>query len=103
MSTPDDPSLWVKLATGAATIAAALAAVVWGDVKSRVKDVEEGLFKKADRDEMNRQRDNITELFTKVDEQTRRTEDRFDKVTTLMHELHREIMGALDRKQDKRR
>ena len=103
MATPDDIGFWAKVATGAATLATGMAAVVWGDMTRRVTKVEDGLGRKADKDEMERQRNNVNELFNKLDEHNLIVSQKFDTMTTLIHELHRQTMEKLDRKQDKRR
>ena len=102
-ASPDEIGFWTKAATWAAGSAATLAAVVWGDMRLRVSEVEKGLREKADKVEMDRQRDNVAGLFNKLDDHNRIVSDKFDMMTTLIHDLHRETMDKLDRKQDKRR
>ena len=102
-ASPDEIGFWTKAATWAAGSAATLAAIVWGDMRMRVSDVEKGLKEKADKAEMDRQRDNVSGLFNKLDDHNRIVSDKFDMMTTLIHDLHRETMDKLDRKQDKRR
>lgn len=79
--------------------AAAVIAPIWGVHRW----IDGRLEKKADKSEFDRQRDHIGSLFNKLEEHARRSDDRFDKVTTLINDLHRETMDKLDRKQDKRR
>lgn len=100
---PDEIGFWTKAATAAASVATGLAAIVWGDMRIRVGKVEDALSKKADHSEMERQRDNVNELFNKLDEHNRNVTSKFDAMTSLIHELHGKTMDKLDRKQDKRR
>ena len=102
-STPDEIGFWTKAATWAAGSAATLAAIVWGDMRLRVSGVENGLKEKADKVEMDRQRNNVNDLFNKLDEHNLLVSTKFDNMTTLIHELHRQTMDKLDKKQDKRR
>ena len=103
MSVPDDPDLWSKLATGAAGLAATLAGVVWGDMRHRIGKVESTVSKKADKEEMDRQRNNVDSLFEKLEGHARRSDERFSEVVTLINERHLQLMTKLDTKQDKRR
>ena len=102
-TTPDEIGFWTKAATWAAGSAAALAGIVWGDMRMRVFGVESGLKEKADNAEMERQRDNLAQLFDKLDSHNRNVTVKFDTMTTLIHDLHNKTMEKLDKKQDKRR
>ena len=103
MSAPDDPDLWSKIATGAAGVAASLAGLVWGDMKHRLNSIESVIYKKAEKEEMDRQRDNVNTLFDKLDEQARRSDGRFTEVIELINERHLQVIAKLDTKQDKPR
>ena len=102
MSAPE-PGFFAEAAGWIASAAAGLATIVWGDMKHRVGKVESGLSMKADKVEMDRQRNNVDSLFEKLEGHARRSDERFTEVIDLMHKLHRETSDKLDRKQDKRR
>ena len=102
MSAPEH-GFWADAATWIAGAAASLVGAVWGEMKHRVGKVETGLSKKADKDEMDRQRDNVDTLFEKLEGHARRSDERFTEVVTLINDRHLQIMSKLDTKQDKRR
>jgi len=101
MNPPDDLHGWSKVATVAASLAAALAGVVWGDAKRRVEKIESGLATKADKSEMERQRDHVERLFEKLDEQGRRFEDGFRDLSETMHAQHAELLREVAKKVDR--
>lgn len=76
-----------------------LGAHVWKKTESRVEALESGKASKKDMDdlenrvdgkvdaaEMDRQRDNISKVFDRLDEYSRRAEDRHRELLTALHE-----------------
>ena len=94
MNTPDDQTLkWIMGII--ASLFAAMIGWLYNGTIGRIKKVEEKLDAKADTEEMNRQRDNIGQLFEKLDEHGQRDAEQFRDITQIMSlnqvELLREI------------
>jgi hypothetical protein len=98
---PDEMDLWTKLATGAAGLCTALVSLVWADYRKRVDKVEAELDTKADKTEMDRQRDHIGKLFDKLEEHARRSEDGQRQIMATIHSNHSQVLTALAKKADK--
>ena len=101
--TPSDPDLWSKVATACAGVAGTLAGWAWKDMKSDVRRLEAQLANKVDISEMDKQRENITSIFDKMEDHGRRMEGMYSKVIDLINNRHIELMNKLDTKQDKRK
>ena len=97
MQTPDELGFWAKLAVWAAGIASMLAAIVWKDAQRRVEKVEEALDEKADKDELDRQRDNITALFEKGEHIEREMNKGFQSLAMQIHNAHVELLHGINK------
>ena len=94
MNTPDDQTLkWIMGII--ASLFAAMIGWLYNGTIGRIKKVEEKLDAKADTAEMTRQRDNIGELFGKLDEHARRDEDTFRTITSTMSENQAELLREI--------
>lgn len=101
MSTPDELSFWTKAATWVAGGAATLAGLVWGDMKRRVNNVEKELKSKAEKLELDRNRDHVANLFTEQIKIRKEMNEGFSQVKDMMHEYHTEILRELSHKADR--
>lgn len=71
--------VWKKTEAGVEALEASKAG------KKDFDDLERKVDAKADAAEMDRQRDNISKIFDRLDEYTRRAEDRHREVLTALH------------------
>lgn len=74
-------------------IGAAAAIVV--PIGAAYKWIDSRFEKKADKEELYRQRDNIAKLFDKLDEHQRSDADNFSKVMDRMNEIHVDLIERL--------
>lgn len=82
----EDPGLWSQAGEWITGSVAALIALVWADNKRRVDKVEDKIESKADKEEMDRQRDNITSIFDKI-----------EGVQKQIHAMHVDILEKIQR------
>lgn len=64
---------------------------------------KEDVRDKADRDEMDRQRNNIDKLFDENNKIRRDMNGGFERITSLIHNAHTQVMGELAKKADRRK
>ena len=61
----------------------------------RVNNLEKAMDKKADETEMDRQRDNITSIFEKIDEHARRDEQMHNTILGKLHDMHVDLLEKI--------
>ena len=93
-----DNETWRWLTGGAASLAAALVAVVWGDTKSKLAKLT---AEKAERADLDRASGYIKDLYEKLEQHARRGEDNFRDLSQMMAENHAELLRELGRKADR--
>lgn len=91
---PFDSDTWSKIAGGAATIAASLAAMVW-------KDTTKKLDSKADKEDVDRHREHIVKLFEKLEEHARSDSEHFAEIMQTIHVNHVELLREVSKKADR--
>lgn len=97
----DDPSFWSRVAEWVAGIAVVLIGLVWADNKRRMDLFELELAKKADKEELDRERNHIAELFRENDALRKDMNGGFQRITDLIHKVHIEVMSELAKKADR--
>lgn len=83
----EDLSIWARIAAGAATLLAA-AAGLWRHTHKRIDGAYARLELKADQAEVNRQRDNIAELFRQQREDRAAIMAELRNTNELLGEIH---------------
>jgi len=104
-TTPEDLTLWGKIAAWMAGTAVTLTAVVWGDMKRRVGKVEKNLECKANKTEMEHRRTDIGKLFettvqiqidiATIKQQVSRVGSDMESEKRTRTEINREILAEL--------
>ena len=97
----NDVSIWSKIAEYGAQIVGALLVVVWGDAKRRFTKLETAIEEKADKEELDRQRDNIAHLFKENADMRKDMNGGFQRITDLIHSGQIQIMSELAKKADR--
>lgn len=85
MTPPDDPSFWKTAFEWAWAVVATLGGLVWKSQNEKI----EGQAK-----EIDRQRDNISKLFDKLETHGQRSEDRHHE---LLKAIHQGLSGKADK------
>lgn len=80
----EDPGVLKQLLEWAWAVVGALVSVAWGMLNARIKKVEEGMETKADKAELDRQRDNISKIFDKIDGLKDDMNNKFDSIKDLI-------------------
>lgn len=80
--------------TVAASLVVSIAALAFG----MWKYLHTQLNSKADKVELDRQRDNIATLFEKVDEHARHNDELHEKVIQNMHEMHVDLLEKIGKR-----
>lgn len=101
MNTPDDPSFWKDAATWIAGTAVALISLVWADNKRRIDNLEKTINEKADKEDLDRQRDHVVSLFKEQADLRRDMNGGFSRVTELLHNGQVQILTELGKKADR--
>lgn len=97
----DDPGMWKEAAKYLWTVVAAVGAYLWKKQDTQMRDLEKALDSKADKDEMDRQRDNISKLFDQQAALRGEMARGFGELKDIMHKGLLDITREVARKADK--
>lgn len=97
----EDPSFWKDAVGWVAAGAATLIGAVWGENKYRMAKLEEKIGQKADKDELDRQRDHIGELFRENADLRKDMNGGLHRITELIHSGQVQILTELAKKADR--
>lgn len=86
----DDYIGWKETISGAAAVVAGLVSYIVHGHSARMTEIEKELDGKASQEEMNRQRDNISEVFKGI-----------SIIKDMLHNNHAEVLRELSKKADR--
>lgn len=102
MNTPDDPGLLADALKWVIAAATALISLVWGDMRYRVHKLEQKLDLKADKDEVNRQRDNVATLYEGQTEIRREIQNTATVLKDQLHKMHVDLLERIEERKQRR-
>lgn len=95
MSAPDADTL-LMIVGGLGAVVLLVVPLAWHQLDDRVKKAQETADGKASNEEMNRQRDNVTELFKVFREHEQADRDRHDELVKIVNANHVEILDRIN-------
>jgi hypothetical protein len=94
MSSPD-PGTLLYVASGLGAVLLIVVPWAWLSMDKRVEKAQVTADSKASNEEMNRQRDNVSELFKVFREHERADRDRHDALVKMMNDYHVELLDRI--------
>lgn len=97
----DEPSLWGKIISGLCSLVVGLLWYIKRHTDKKMETIEAALELKADKDELDRQRDHVAELFRENAAIRKDMNGGFQRITDLLHSGQIQIMSELSKKVDR--
>lgn len=102
MTAPDDSGLLADAFKWLVAAAVTLIGLVWGDMRYRVHKLEQKLDLKAEKDEVNRQRDNVATLYEGQTEIRREIQMTATLLKDQLHKMHLDLLERIEERKQRR-
>lgn len=96
MTPPDDISIWKTLANWLWVGILPLLKLVWSKQDERILKMELAIDKKADSDELNRQRENISNLFKENTSIRAEMASGHSEIKDMIHHMHVDLLSRIN-------